>query len=60
MCVWADPGLDGVSAIALATDGISEPGIGVDIPEFTIGECVSIAGRALSTVACHRLEDASR
>jgi serine/threonine protein phosphatase PrpC len=38
--------LDGVSAIALATDGISEPGIGVDIPEFTIGECVSIAGRA--------------
>jgi hypothetical protein len=37
--------LDGIFAIALATDGISEAGIGVDVPELTIGECASIAER---------------
>jgi serine/threonine protein phosphatase PrpC len=28
-------------AIVLATDGISEPGIGVDHPEFTVAECTT-------------------
>ncbi|MBW2541113.1 MAG: protein phosphatase 2C family protein [Deltaproteobacteria bacterium] len=28
-------------AVILATDGISEAGIGVDVPEFTIAECVA-------------------
>jgi serine/threonine protein phosphatase PrpC len=32
-------------AVALATDGISEPGIGVDLPEFTVSECVAGADR---------------
>jgi len=32
-------------AVVLATDGISEPGIGVDIPEFTVSECVAGADR---------------
>jgi serine/threonine protein phosphatase PrpC len=35
-----------VRAVALATDGISESGIGVDLPEFTIGECADIAEKA--------------
>jgi serine/threonine protein phosphatase PrpC len=33
-------------AVVLATDGISEPGIGVDVPEFTISECAAGAGRS--------------
>jgi serine/threonine protein phosphatase PrpC len=45
-CVAKVETLDGVLAVALATDGISEPGIGVDVPEFTVGECASIAVRA--------------
>jgi hypothetical protein len=45
-CAVGTEDLDGVFAIALATDGISEPGIGVDVPEFTIAECASTAGRA--------------
>jgi len=28
-------------AVVLATDGISEPGIGVDVPEFTVSDCVA-------------------
>jgi len=28
-------------AVILATDGISEPGIGVDVPEFTVAECAA-------------------
>jgi len=32
-------------AVILATDGISEPGIGVDVPEFTISECAAGADR---------------
>jgi serine/threonine protein phosphatase PrpC len=28
-------------AVILATDGISESGIGVDVPEFTVAECVA-------------------
>ncbi len=32
-------------AIALATDGISERGIGVDVPEFTLSECAAAAQR---------------
>jgi hypothetical protein len=32
-------------AVVLATDGISEPGIGVDVPEFTVSECVAGAER---------------
>jgi hypothetical protein len=35
-----------VRAVALATDGISESGIGVDLPEFTIGECADVAEKA--------------
>ncbi len=32
-------------AVILATDGISEPGIGVDVPEFTVSECAAGADR---------------
>jgi serine/threonine protein phosphatase PrpC len=32
-------------AVVLATDGISEPGIGVDVPEFTVSECATGADR---------------
>jgi serine/threonine protein phosphatase PrpC len=32
-------------AVILATDGISEPGIGVDIPEFTVSECATGSDR---------------
>jgi serine/threonine protein phosphatase PrpC len=32
-------------AVVLATDGISEPGIGVDVPEFTVSECAAGADR---------------
>ncbi len=28
-------------AVVLATDGISEPGIGVDVPEFAVAECAA-------------------
>jgi serine/threonine protein phosphatase PrpC len=28
-------------AVILATDGISEPGIGVDVPEYTVSECAA-------------------
>ncbi|MCH7645196.1 MAG: protein phosphatase 2C domain-containing protein [Myxococcales bacterium] len=28
-------------AVILATDGISEPGIGVDVPEFAVSECAA-------------------
>ena len=45
-CVIGTETLPGVRAIALATDGISESGIGVDLPEFTIGECAAIAEKA--------------
>jgi hypothetical protein len=45
-CVIGTDALPGVRAIALATDGISESGIGVDLPEFTIGECAAIAEKA--------------
>jgi len=33
-------------AVVLATDGISEPGIGVDLPEFTIAECAAGADQS--------------
>jgi serine/threonine protein phosphatase PrpC len=33
-------------AVVLATDGISETGIGVDVPEFTISECAALADRS--------------
>jgi hypothetical protein len=32
-------------ALILATDGISEPGIGVDVPEFSVSECATGADR---------------
>jgi serine/threonine protein phosphatase PrpC len=32
-------------AVILATDGISEPGIGVDVPEFSVSECAVGADR---------------
>jgi serine/threonine protein phosphatase PrpC len=32
-------------AVILATDGISESGIGVDVPEFTVSECAASADR---------------
>ncbi|HEX9814416.1 MAG TPA: protein phosphatase 2C domain-containing protein [Myxococcota bacterium] len=32
-------------AVILATDGISEPGIGVDVPEFSVSECAIGADR---------------
>jgi len=38
--------LANTSAIVLATDGISEAGIGVDLPEFTISESVAGADRS--------------
>ena len=38
--------LANTKAIILATDGISEPGIGVDVPEFTISECAAGADRS--------------
>jgi hypothetical protein len=31
--------------VILATDGISEPGIGVDVPEFSVSECAAGADR---------------
>jgi serine/threonine protein phosphatase PrpC len=37
--------LANTSAIVLATDGISEPGIGVDVPEFSVAECAAGADR---------------
>ena len=37
--------LANTKAIILATDGISEPGIGVDVPEFTLSECAAGADR---------------
>lgn len=37
--------LANTSAIVLATDGISEYGIGVDVPEFTVSECAAGADR---------------
>jgi serine/threonine protein phosphatase PrpC len=37
--------LANTSAVILATDGISEPGIGVDVPEFTVSECAAGADR---------------
>ncbi len=37
--------LANTKAVILATDGISEPGIGVDVPEFTISECAAGADR---------------
>jgi len=33
-------------AVILATDGISETGIGVDVPEFTLSECAAGADRS--------------
>jgi serine/threonine protein phosphatase PrpC len=45
-CVIGTETLPGVRAVALATDGISESGIGVDLPEFTIGECADVAEKA--------------
>ena len=38
--------LANTKAVILATDGISEPGIGVDVPEFTISECAAGADRS--------------
>ena len=38
--------LANTKAVVLATDGISEPGIGVDVPEFAISECVAGAERS--------------
>jgi len=32
-------------AVILATDGISEPGIGVDVPEFSVSKCAAGADR---------------
>jgi len=37
--------LANTKAVILATDGISEPGIGVDVPEFTVSECAVGADR---------------
>ncbi len=37
--------LANTKAVILATDGISEPGIGVDVPEFTLSECAAGADR---------------
>jgi len=45
-CVIGTDSLPGVRAVALATDGISESGIGVGLPEFTIGECAAVAAQA--------------
>ena len=38
--------LTNTKAVILATDGISEPGIGVDVPEFTLSECSAGADRS--------------
>ncbi len=38
--------LANTKAVILATDGISEPGIGVDVPEFTVSECVAGADQS--------------
>jgi serine/threonine protein phosphatase PrpC len=45
-CVIGTETIDKARAVVLATDGISEPGIGVDVPEFAIGECATAAERA--------------
>jgi serine/threonine protein phosphatase PrpC len=37
--------LANTTAVILATDGISESGIGVDVPEFTVSECAAGAER---------------
>jgi serine/threonine protein phosphatase PrpC len=38
--------LTNTKAVILATDGISEPGIGVDVPEFTLSECAAGADQS--------------
>jgi serine/threonine protein phosphatase PrpC len=38
--------LANTKAVILATDGISESGIGVDVPEFTVSECAAGADRS--------------
>ncbi|MGE4605266.1 MAG: protein phosphatase 2C domain-containing protein [Myxococcota bacterium] len=43
MCLTGVEPLGTTLAIVLATDGISERGIGVDVPETTVFECVSNA-----------------
>ncbi len=45
-CLIGVEAIGSTSAIVLATDGISERGIGVDIPEAAIFECVSNARRS--------------
>ncbi len=37
--------LDDTRAVVLATDGISEPGIGVELPEYAVSECAADADR---------------
>jgi serine/threonine protein phosphatase PrpC len=44
-CVVGVESLTTTRAVILATDGISEAGIGVDVPEFTISECAAGADR---------------
>lgn len=44
-CVTGTEPLTGTRALVLATDGISERGIGVDVPETTVAECAARAQR---------------
>lgn len=45
-CLSGVEHLAGTRALVLVTDGISEPGIGVEIPESSVAECVEQAARA--------------
>jgi serine/threonine protein phosphatase PrpC len=45
-CVVGSEGLSGTRALVLATDGLSEPGIGVDDPEGAVADAVARAGEA--------------
>jgi serine/threonine protein phosphatase PrpC len=45
-CVIGTENFDDTQAVVLATDGLSERGIGVDVPESTVGECIRAAGLA--------------
>ncbi len=47
-CVMGVEPLDDTTAVILATDGISEPGIGVDVPEFSVLACTQQSERYAS------------
>lgn len=57
-CLAGVEDLDGTRALVLATDGISERGIGVEVPETTVAECAADALRAEGGAGLRPLETA--